>query len=171
MTDTAAPLPTLCGMDVAEYVKTNGVDASVIQISSPTATVEEAAASHGVAVQQIIKCILFVVKGSDSLPTLVVACGTARVDSKKLAQHLGVPNSRVKLATPDEVLLHTGYPVGAVPPFGHRRALPTVVEESVMLQSEVYGGGGDLETQVRCSTLELVRATNAAVVALIKADS
>jgi hypothetical protein len=40
------------------------------------------------------------------------------VSERKLAAHLGVARRKVRLASTDDALLHSGYAVGTVPPFG-----------------------------------------------------
>ncbi len=44
-----------------------------------------------------------------------------QVDERKLAAHLGVARRQVRLAPTDDALLHSGYAVGTVPPFGEEQ--------------------------------------------------
>lgn len=50
-----------------------------------------------------------------------------------------------------------GYEVGAVPPFGHKTPVRTVVEAGVLLQEEIWAGGGSIDTLVRLRVAELRR--------------
>jgi prolyl-tRNA editing enzyme YbaK/EbsC (Cys-tRNA(Pro) deacylase) len=112
------------------------------------------------APEQIIKSLLFI---ADGVPVLVIACGTAKVDQRKIAAHLGLANKRVKLAPADFVLERAGYAVGGMPPFGHREKFRTLIDPAVAAQKEIYGGGGDERTLLKIATEELRRVTNGEV--------
>lgn len=51
---------------------------------------------------------------------LVVLLGADRVDERKLADHLRLARRRVRLATTEEALRHSGYATGTVPPIGEQ---------------------------------------------------
>ncbi|MCA9872954.1 MAG: hypothetical protein KC441_04850, partial [Anaerolineales bacterium] len=76
---------------------------------------------------------------------------------KRLADYLEVSRRRLKTAVADQVLAITGYPVGAVPPFGHKVPLGTVVDTAVYQQAVIYGGGGEIHALMRLTTTELRR--------------
>lgn len=154
-------MPCLTPADLKSFVDTNGLRAAILPLSQQTATVGEAADALGVASEQIIKSLVFVLHDE---PLLVINNGLARVDRKKLAAHLGVGRKRVKFADPDQVLEITGFAVGSMPPFGHRQPLRTLVDKGVVIQKEVYGGGGAHDTMMRLSSSELVTFTHAEVV-------
>jgi len=63
----------------------------------------------------VIKSLVFTANGQ---PVLVVTGLSSKVDERKLAAHLGVSRRRVRLASTQDALLHSGYAVGTVPPFG-----------------------------------------------------
>lgn len=153
--------------DLQRYIDAYGLGASILPLSQQTATVGEAADALGVATEQIIKSLVFVLHGE---PLLVINNGLARVDRKKLAAHLGVGRKRVKFADPDRVLEITGFAVGSMPPFGHRQPLPTLVDRAVVDLDEVYGGGGASDTMMRLATVDLLRCTDAEVVDLTEAS-
>lgn len=113
-----------------------------------------AAAAIGAEPEQIIKSVLFLADGE---PVLVISNGLARVEWKPLADLLGVSRRRLKTAVSAEVLTITGYPVGAVPPFGHRQPIRTLVASEVYQQTTVYGGGGEIHALMRLTTAELQR--------------
>lgn len=154
-------MPSLNPADLQSFVDSNGLQAAILPLSQQTATVGEAAAALGVASEQIIKSLVFVLHGK---PLLVINNGLARVDRKKLAAHLGVGRKRVKFADPDQVLEITGFGVGSMPPFGHRQPLRTLVDKGVVIQEEIYGGGGAHDTMMRLSSSELITFTRAEVV-------
>jgi prolyl-tRNA editing enzyme YbaK/EbsC (Cys-tRNA(Pro) deacylase) len=83
-----------------------------------------------------------------------------------LADHLGVSRKRLRLANSEQVLAITGYPVGTVPPFGHRQRLETLIEQRVLAQQVIYVGGGEINALLRLESRDLLAATQATVVSL-----
>ena len=87
---------------------------------------------------------------------MVLMAGPAQVSWKLLRQHFG--QSRLTMASQDEVLAVTGYAIGAVAPFGLPKPIPVLIDESVLAQSEVSIGSGVRGTAVILHTKDLVRA-------------
>jgi prolyl-tRNA editing enzyme YbaK/EbsC (Cys-tRNA(Pro) deacylase) len=144
----------LTSKELNRFLADNQVLAEIVFLEEDTRTVADAAAVLGAESDQIIKSILFLADGE---PVLVINNGLARVSWKKLADYLGVSRRRLKTAKEDVVLDITGYPVGAVPPFGHKTKLRTVVATAVYEQQIVYGGGGEVHALMKLTTDELKR--------------
>lgn len=140
--------------DLIHFITTYDIQAEVVHFAETTLTVPEAAARLGVDANQIIKTILFLANGE---PVLAIGAGVLRLAWKQLADHLGVSRRRLKTANAEQVRAVTGYVVGSVPPFGHRKPLRTVVDTAVYDPPFVYGGGGDINALVRIDTAELRR--------------
>jgi prolyl-tRNA editing enzyme YbaK/EbsC (Cys-tRNA(Pro) deacylase) len=151
--------------DLHAFLEAHAIPAELITLDVLTPTVETAAAAVGCRPEQIVKSILFLVRGE---PRLAITCGTQRVDPRALAAHGGVGRKQVKLADAETVLDVAGYPVGAMPPFGHRRPLPTLMDPSVLEQPEVYAGGGSDSALLRIRP-ELIRRHAAAEVLALHA--
>ncbi len=159
------PAP-LSDSDLSAWVEAHGVAARLVVPGSPTPTVLAAAAALGVAVDDIVKSLVFLVRGE---PWLVMAAGEARIRYPALAAAWGVSRRRVRLATPDEALSISGYPVGGMPPFGHRRTLRALVDRGVTLPSRtLYAGGGTREAMLELTSDELLRVTAAVPTDLIE---
>lgn len=158
-----APENRLGSPALQRFIDHRKIGADIIALGAHTATVADAAQALGVETDQIIKSLVFRC-GEETL--LVITNGLARVDRKKLAGHLGVGRKKVKFASAEEALDITGYVVGSMPPFGHLRPLPTLVDPAVMDLDTVFGGGGDIDAMMRIATAELIRATDAQVVPL-----
>jgi Cys-tRNA(Pro) deacylase len=139
-----------------------GVPGELIRPGDPTATVEAAAAALGVKPEQVIKSLLFLVDGS---PYLVIARGTARVNTSKLLQALGAREAR--LAKKVEVEAITGFPVGGTPPFGHRQSVPVLIDHGVSDLEEIYAGGGADDVMLRLKVVDLLQATQGRLLDLI----
>ena len=93
---------------------------------------------------------------------MVLVAGPAQVDWKRLRQHLG--QSRLTMASPDEVLAVTGYPIGAVSPFGLPAPLPIYIDRSVLAEAEISIGSGWRNITVILQSADLQQALPAAVV-------
>lgn len=65
-----------------------------------------------------------------------------------------------------------GYPAGGVPPFGHAKDLPIVMESGLASRPpeiEIFAGGGDHETMMKLTIAELLRVTKPMVASLAEA--
>ncbi|OGB94139.1 MAG: hypothetical protein A2Z31_03700 [candidate division NC10 bacterium RBG_16_65_8] len=129
-------------------------------------TVDAAAATMGVAPDQIFKSILF--RSPADRCVLVVACGNARVDVKRIEGLTGIVG--LKLAKPDVVFAKTGYPAGGTPPVGHRERIPVIVDTRVAAQEWGYAGGGRPELLVKIRSADIIRLTEATVADVIAND-
>lgn len=136
------------------FIRDHAVRAELIHLAVETQTVDLAAAAVGASPEQIVKSLLFLVNGE---PLLVIARGPEYVDRRAIARHLEVPRKRVSLANPEAVLAVTGYPVGALPPFGHRSAIRTIVDRHVPHLPLLFAGGGSARALLRMEPAELLR--------------
>jgi prolyl-tRNA editing enzyme YbaK/EbsC (Cys-tRNA(Pro) deacylase) len=116
-----------------------GLSVDVKTLAQPTRTVAEAAAAVGAEEAQIAKTLVFVADGD---PVLVVASGAHRVDSDALCEIFDVAEARQ--ASPDEVRVATGYPVGGVSPLGC--GLPIAFDADLLRFDRIYVAGGDGNT-------------------------
>lgn len=151
-------------VELMRWVHAQRIAARLVVPGVPTPTVPEAAAALGVAPDQVLKSLVFLVRGE---PLLVIAAGEDRVRYPALAAALGVGRRAVRMASAEEALNITGYEVGAMPPFGHRRSLATLVDaRAVAADRLVYAGGGTRAALLELRTDELLRATAARSVEL-----
>jgi prolyl-tRNA editing enzyme YbaK/EbsC (Cys-tRNA(Pro) deacylase) len=109
-----------------------GLDAEIRELADSTRTAQEAADAVGVEVGQIVKSLLFV---AGATPLLCLCAGDRRVDTGKLGPE-------VRQAKGNEVREATGFAIGGVPPLGHDRPLPTVVDSSLRRFEIVWCAGG-----------------------------
>ncbi len=154
------PLQTLTSDDLQRFIETHQIEATILSMAVHTSTVRDAARALGVANDQIIKSLVFIIEDN---PLLVINNGPARVDRRKLAAFLGVGRKRIKFANAEQALAITGYVVGSMPPFGHRQKLRTLVDPAVAQPDLIFGGGGDIDAMMRLAPTELLRVTGAEV--------
>jgi prolyl-tRNA editing enzyme YbaK/EbsC (Cys-tRNA(Pro) deacylase) len=161
--------------DLATFVAVHAPGARLLRNLGDTPTVPAAAAALGVAPDQIIKTLLFVVRpqsvGDDPRLIVVISHGERRVDKALLAAYVGVGKKGVSLAPAPLVLERTGYAAGGVPPFGHATPLPVLLDEAVLaaaarFDGHLYGGGGDNHTMLRLSLDDLLRISAPTVLPL-----
>lgn len=153
----------LTGQDLQRFIDQNHIAAEILPMAEDTPTVPEAARALNVGEEQIIKSLVFLVDGR---AVLVIANGARKVDERLVAGHFGVGRKRAKMARPEQALEITGYIVGAMPPFGHRARLPTLMDPGVVAQRDIFGGGGDINAMLRLTSQELLRVTSAEVVSV-----
>ena len=156
----------LTPQDLEMYLTEHQIDGELIHLSVPTPTVETAAEAVNVSPDQIVKSLLFIIDGQ---PALVIASGLGRVDRRLLGGHFGVSRKKTSFADADTVLALTGYPVGAVPPLGHREKLQVLVDPSVLAHETVYGGGGSETSLLRLKSQDILNYNQAEVVPLQQA--
>ena len=158
-TQGTSGIPALGEAELMAWVVEHGVAARLVVPGAPTPTVSAAAAALGVALDDIVKSLVFLVAGE---PWLVIAAGEHRVRYPALAAAWRISRRRVRLATPDEALAHSGFPVGAMPPFGHRRPLRALIDtRAAVPRRTVYAGGGSRDALLELQTDELLRVTAA----------
>jgi Cys-tRNA(Pro) deacylase len=121
---------------------------------------EESAALQGIELRQLLRTI--VVRRGDDDYLFVLVPGGRRFDWPKLRAHLGV--KRMSLPDQDEAQAVTGYPRGAITPFGSSRAWPVIADASMAGLPLVAIGGGAHGVNVHLAPADLIAATRAQVV-------
>ena len=151
--------------DLQTFLRTHTIAGELLHLDVPTPTVETAAQAVGAYPDQIVKSVLFLI---DNQPVLAIAYGLAHIERRPIADRYQVGRKRVKLADAETVLHFTGYPAGAVPPFGHPQPLPTLIDPGVLQYEQVYAGGGAGNALVRVHPREILRVTGAELVRLVR---
>jgi len=151
--------------DLLNYMQAHHIQGEIVHLSTPTPTVETAALAVGTQVEQILKSILFIV---DEQPVLAIARGMSSIKQRAIAKVYGVGKGKVKLASPETLLEVSGYEMGAMPPFGHRQPLPTLVDQRVIDVPEAYAGGGAENALLRFNPAELLRLSQARLCDLLE---
>jgi Cys-tRNA(Pro) deacylase len=144
---------------VVEAGKALGVDVHAREFPQGTRTAADAAAAISVELGQIVKTLVFGVDGGEVVVALV--SGDNMLDERKLAKAAGVDDAWREDA--DTVRETTGYPIGGVPPFGHREPLRVFVDEDLMVYDEVWAAAGTPHCNFPISPTALVRATGGTV--------
>lgn len=128
---------------------------TVVDLDTPTSTVELAAAAHGVAPAEIAKTLSL---RAGERVFLVVLRGDARLDNKKAKAVFG---GKVSMLGAEEVEAITGHPVGGVCPFGLKQALPVYCDISLKAFDIVVPAAGSVTSAVRVSPQRIADLTHA----------
>ncbi len=151
--------------ELRAFMQAHAIQGEILHLEMPTPTVETAAQAVKAHPEQIIKSILFTI---DEQPVLAIACGLSTISRRAIADLYGVGKKRIKLATPEKVVEISGYEVGAMPPFGHRNPLRTLIDQRVLELTAAYAGGGAENALVRLNPEEIQRVTSARVLDLLE---
>lgn len=126
---------------------------------------EESAALQGIELGQLLRTIVLR-RGRDDYLFVLVPGGRS-IDWPKLRTHLGV--SRLSLPDEDEAQAVTGYPRGAITPFGATRAWPVIADASIPNDTTVAIGGGGHGVNLHIRAQDLLSFLGAEVVDVTKA--
>ena len=116
----------------------------------------QAAESLGVSPDQVLKTLMAQVDGK---PVCAVLASDQEVAMKKLAAAVGGKSAQMMKPADAERL--TGYKVGGVSPFGQKKAVPTVMDETAILFDRILINGGQRGLLLGLAPDEAARAANA----------
>ena len=119
---------------------------TVVEHAESSRTAEEAAATAGCELGQIVKSLVFV---DGSGPVLVLCAGDRRVDASGLG---------LRRAKPDVVREATGFAIGGVPPLGHPAPIRTLVDASLRRFETVWCAAGTPNAVFEVPTSDLIAA-------------
>lgn len=140
---------------VKAFFAAHAPDIDVLELEVSTATVELAAAGHGVAPEQIAKTLA--IKVGDEI-VLLATRGTARLDNKKFKARF---STKPRMLPLDEVERETGHPVGGVCPFGLVKPMKIYCDVSLRPYDEVVPAAGGVNAAVRISPGRMAELTGA----------
>jgi Cys-tRNA(Pro) deacylase len=141
-----------------------GLTISPRRFPEGTKTAADAAAAIGVDVGQIVKSLIFAVDGE---VVLAYVSGANRLDEQKLAAAAG--GAKCARVDADAVREATGFPIGGVPPFGHKRRLQVFIDPDLLQYDEVWAAAGTWTDVFGIEPHKLVEAS-AGVVTDLKSD-
>jgi prolyl-tRNA editing enzyme YbaK/EbsC (Cys-tRNA(Pro) deacylase) len=147
---------------VQEALAALGLGHETVDLGLSARTAADAAAAVGCRVDQIVKSLVFRLRGSGR-PLLVVTSGAHRVDEAKVAAVVGEPLERADAAF---VRAETGFAIGGVAPIGHAKPMLTLVDEHLLNFAEIWAAAGHPNVVFRLTPAELVTMTQGRVVAV-----
>jgi len=115
-----------------------------------------AAAALGVEEERVFKTLL--ARTDREFVVAIVPVDTT-VSLKALATALGV--KRCEMARPEDAQRVTGYVVGGISPFGQKKLLATVIDESSELFDTIFVSGGRRGLDLEIAPADLIAALGA----------
>jgi prolyl-tRNA editing enzyme YbaK/EbsC (Cys-tRNA(Pro) deacylase) len=134
----------------------NGVGDTVRTFPAGVPTAAAAAGALECDVAAITNSLVFDLNGE---PLLILASGAARVNTQLVAGYLG--EGRIRRASPEFVLIHTGQAVGGVAPVGHPQKIRTLLDVSLREHRLLWAGAGNHNSMFSITYEELRRVTDA----------
>lgn len=114
------------------------------------------AAALGVSPERVFKTLIAEVDGR---PVVAIVPVIGHLSLKALAR--AAQGKRAVMAQAEIAERITGYVVGGISPFAHRRRVPTWVDESLTLHDRVFVSGGRRGLQVEVAPGDLIALTAA----------
>lgn len=133
-----------------------GGTGDVVILPDSVHTAVLAAEALGCEVGAIANSLLFDSGGS---PVLILTSGAHRVDTAKVAEHIGVDG--LTRATPEFVKQHTGQVIGGVSPIDHPAPVPTWIDSWLRNHEVVWAAAGHPAAVFSSTFDELVAMTGA----------
>lgn len=121
-----------------------------------------AAEALGAEPGRVLKTLMATVDGR---PVCAVVPSDHEVSMKKLAAAFG--GKTAEMMKPADAERLTGYHVGGISPFGQKKKVPAVLEESALSRPRVFLNGGQRGLQVEMAPQEIVRVLNAIVAGVV----
>lgn len=152
---------------VRDAARQRGVDIEIMTFAESTHTAQEAADAIGVQLGQIVKSLVFMAptdparEDGELEPLIALVRGSDRVDIAKLATVSGRP--RMRRASAAEANAATGFAIGGIPPFGHRRRIAVVMDPALDGYEEVWAAAGSASAVFAIAPATLAMLSDALV--------
>ncbi len=147
-----------------QYIEKNNIKAQQIIFTGEVKTSKASKVQTDNA--DIVKTVVFVDLDKDEKEgngVVAIIPGEARVSKEKLRK---ITNSRVKIASAEQVLKLTTYPAGGVPPFGFKARF--YLDKSLIKKDIVYAGGGSERTLIKTTIQEVLKANKAEIANILE---
>lgn len=136
------------------YLKKYHLEDRIMEFSTSSATVEEAAKALNCTEGEIAKTLSFLV---EEKPILIVVAGDKKIDNSK---YKGEFHKKAKMIPFDQVEDFIGHKVGGVCPFGIKDNVDVYLDESLKKYETIYPACGSSNSAVKLSIPELEQASN-----------
>jgi prolyl-tRNA editing enzyme YbaK/EbsC (Cys-tRNA(Pro) deacylase) len=142
---------------VTAKLKELGITGEVHVLSDSARTAQEAADALGILVGQVASSIVF--KLDDESPLLVITSGRHRVDTKLVAEKLGI--AKLHRVDADYVKEKSGFSIGGVSPVGWISPATILIDEALNDYEVVWAAAGHPHSVYPTTFAELIQATGA----------
>jgi len=136
------------------YLQKLSINFQLFTHTQPIHSLEDAAQQRSQKPEQVIRSILFRLSNENFF--MVLTPGPNQIPWKALRSYW--QQSRLTLASREEVIAATGYEPGTVNPFGLDPAIPILIEDCILSLDEISLGSGLRGTAILMTPSELLRA-------------
>lgn len=133
------------------HLKKYGKDGDIIEFSSSSATVKEAAADLNTEEGRIAKSMSFMLSSG---PVVILAAGDEKIDNRKFKDTF---HEKARMIGPDDVERLTGHPVGGVCPFALPDDVTLYLDISLKRFSTFYPAAGSTNSAIEMNAEDLER--------------
>lgn len=137
-----------------EHLKKYELDKKIMEFTTSSATVQEAAKALNCTEGEIAKTLSFLI---DEQPILIVVAGDAKIDNSK---YKGEFHKKAKMIPFDKVENMIGHKVGGVCPFGIKEGVEVYLDISLKKYETIYPAAGSSNSAVKLTIKELEEASN-----------
>ena len=127
---------------------------SIVELKSSAKTALEAANSLNCEVGAIVKSLLIKVESSF---LLCLVAGDKRCSLNKLKKICEKKN--IRMASPDEVKIQTGYTIGGVSPVGHKNEIQIFIDNSLERFANIFAAAGHPNVIFKIDFEKLIQIT------------
>ncbi len=145
---------------VHEAAAKAGLDITVITMPGTTRTAVDAAQACNCAVGQIVKSLIFRLKGSRE-PVLILVSGSNRVAQDAVALQIGDTLERMDA---NAVRAETGFAIGGVAPIGATAPLAVYMDQDLLNHETIWAAAGAPNKVFQTSPSALRAACQAKIV-------
>lgn len=143
--------------NAVKWLHAQSVDFDVLEYEFTQVGAERAADAVGKPLEATCKTLI--VEAAGRKFWIAIVPGDQRFDPRKMATAIGAKSA--DLADHAEAERITGYQVGGISPFALRRALPAVIEESLLALDRIIVNGGRRGVLIEMATDDVVRLLSA----------
>lgn len=137
-----------------EHLKKYKLDQNIMEFTTSSATVQQAAIALNCTEGEIAKTLSFMV---EEKPILIVVSGDAKIDNSKYKAEF---HKKAKMIPHENVEKIIGHQVGGVCPFGINEGVEVYLDKSLQKYKTVYPASGSDSSAVKLTIQELEQASN-----------
>ncbi|MFT4715503.1 MAG: prolyl-tRNA editing enzyme YbaK/EbsC (Cys-tRNA(Pro) deacylase) [Paracoccaceae bacterium] len=144
---------------VKAHIAALGLDLTILEVTVPTNTAQQAADALGCGVDQIVKSVIFC-GAHTGKAILFLTSGSNRVDVEAASALAGQPLGKADAAL---IRAQTGFAIGGVSPFGHLNQIQTFMDRHLLDHGILWAAAGTPHHMFDISPNVLADKTNAQV--------
>lgn len=137
-----------------EHLKKYKLDQNIMEFTTSSATVQQAATALNCTEGEIAKTLSFLV---EEKPILIVVAGDTKIDNSRYKAEF---HKKAKMIPYEKVEELIGHQVGGVCPFGVNEGVEVYLDKSLQKYKTVYPASGSDSSAVKLTIQELEQASN-----------